>query len=652
MKKFFKYSLLIILIGVIGYGIYFFFFKKNNKAEALKLIPANAIYIIETDEPIKSWKQISGSNIWKHMQTQPYFAELTASANSLDSLIRTNEKVFDILGSRKVIVSSHVYAPKMYDHLFIVDLQEASRLNFLQEYITKFPSKDYKISESKYKDVTVLQLKEIKTGSILYLSFVDNLVVCSYNEKIFQSSIDEIQNPKLATDERFIEIRKKADTGGLFNVYLNYNYFDEYMSCFLTERDETVDAISKALFYSGFDFYLDDQDKFMMKGNTGINDSVSTYLSAMLQSGKGSLSAHEVIPFRTAFYMSISVKDFKQFYDKLMEMMKAGGDPDYATHMKEKDKIEKYLKISLEENFISWIGDEVSFVQTQPKGLGKKNEYAVVIRANDKGKAKENLDHIVKQIRKRTPVKFQEFEYKGFPVNYMEVKGFFKLVLGKFFKGLDKPYYTIINDFVIFSNHPQTIKSIIDDYTAERTLKNSESFNEFLKDFDNSSNIFIYAHTPVLHSTLKEFLSPEMYASAEKNKDYIVCFSHIGFQLQEDGKYFKTKLVSLFQDPGTIQTEKIKSDSLNRDTISNDELYTDDLDSKTYVETYPNGNMKIQAKMKNGIRNGVYREYYEDGTLKVKGNYENDLREGAFKYYDENGALKETKKFTGGIEEK
>ena len=54
---------------------------------------------------------------------------------------------------------------------------------------------------------------------------------------------------------------------------------------------------------------------------------------------------------------------------------------------------------------------------------------------------------------------------------------------------LDKPYYTIIDGHVIFSNHPQTIKNVIDDYVEENTLGKSIEYYNFSKQFEkNSSN--------------------------------------------------------------------------------------------------------------------------------------------------------------------
>jgi hypothetical protein len=644
-----------ILVGGIAYFAYLFFVSPQNSFQAIYLVPKNAVYIIETDEPIQSWKKISDSRIWKHMRTQPYFNELTNSANSLDSLIRSNENLFSMLGSRKVIVSSHVYAPRKYDHLFIVDLQKASRLEFLQQYLSNMNGDSYTVTERRHNGITISELFDRKSRQTLYLSFIKNLFVCSYTNSLLEASIDGMDRPEIGRDNNFLELKKEVSNDGLFNLYLNYPFLNGYMACFLSGQNENVKAISKALHYSALNFSLDDNDKMVMEGFTNINDSVSSYLKAMLVSGKGSLTAQEVIPDRTAYYMSLSVNEFDVFYENLMAIMRQN-DPEFIENEKEIKQIENFLKISVKNNFVNWIGEEVSFVQTQPKGLGKSNEFAVVLKAKDIALAKENLDHIVKQVRKRSPIKFKEFDYKGYPVNYMEVKGFFKLVLGKFFKGLEKPYYTVINDYVIFSNHPQTVKSIIDDFVAGRTLGKNEEFNFFLSNFDKSSNVFVYGHLPVLHPALKGYLSADMWLSAEKNKNYITCFPHIGFQMVEKDELFKVNFISEFLDMDSVNQnladknniqELSKGDSLNED---NDEMYVEDLDAKKFTDTYPDGTIHMEVYIKSGLRTGIYKEYYSDGTLKIKGHYENDMKEGVFRYYDENGKLKEKKEFDKGVE--
>jgi len=338
--------------------------------------------------------------------------------------------------------------------------------------------------------------------------------------------------------------------------------------------------------------------------------------------------------------------------------MQENSAEEYADYQRNVSKLEGFLKISLKENFINWMGQEVCFVQMQPQGLGRANEFAAVIQADDIEEAKRQMEFIGRQVRKRTPVKIREVEYKGYPIHYMAVKGFFKPILGKLFQKLDKPYFTFIDEYVIFSNHPQTIKSFIDDYEARQTLAQAEAYKTFAGKFESSSNVFIYVQTPVLHTNLKGFVSAETWQDAEKNKKYIVSFPEIGFQLTDNETLFDTRLIVRYQEPLTppepvlvasTDTTQLAVDSL---TMADDEedIYIEDLNTEKYTENYPDGSKKLEVSMKDGFRDGSYREYHPNGELKVKGRYRADQKHGIWKYYDESGKQMDRKKFENGKE--
>jgi antitoxin component YwqK of YwqJK toxin-antitoxin module len=47
-----------------------------------------------------------------------------------------------------------------------------------------------------------------------------------------------------------------------------------------------------------------------------------------------------------------------------------------------------------------------------------------------------------------------------------------------------------------------------------------------------------------------------------------------------------------------------------------------------YLEQYPNGIKKIEGKMENGRREGIWYAWYEDGTMWSTAHYHNGLRNG------------------------
>src|SRR5689334_15873794 len=116
MKKFQKWIIALAFLGGIGwFGFNWYRAQQQTIAEdAFSLIPNDAVYFIATADPFTSWKEISSSAAWSHLQHNPHFAELTSSVNSLDSLVRENDFLFELVASRAVVVSAHMISTKDY----------------------------------------------------------------------------------------------------------------------------------------------------------------------------------------------------------------------------------------------------------------------------------------------------------------------------------------------------------------------------------------------------------------------------------------------------------------------------------------------------------------------------------------------------------
>ncbi|MEN7550331.1 DUF3352 domain-containing protein [Rapidithrix thailandica] len=678
MKKYVIWGLSLGLAGILLYGVFVWFIQPSDSFQPLYLIPEDAVFVIETNEPINNWEKISSSKAWQHLKRNDYFAELTESVDGLDSLIQENATVFSMLGSRSVWISAHMYRNDAYDFLYVVDLQKASKLKLLKNYISTFLGSDFKVTQREYHGQELTEITDKATNETLFLTFIDNLLVLSYTHSLVEASINQLKEPQLGRDLQFLDVYKEVSGKDMFRFYISYPYLKDYMSLYTEGSEEYLESISQQLKFSGLSFDLKDDHILKMEGATNLNDSLDTYLLAMLQSGTGKTNAVEVAPIRTAFYMGLSFDNFEDFYEKFQQIAQHSVE-DYEEYQKNIEKVERFLDINLKEHFISWIDNEIAFIQTQPSGLGKDNEFAVVLQAHNGDEAKENLDFVAEKIRKKTPVKFKAVKYKGHDINFISVKGFFRLILGKFFEKLEKPYYTIIDSYVIFSNHPQTLRGIIDDYTEKNTLAESKQFNDFYDEFNDDSNVFLYVQTPVLHPNLKSLVSNETWTSLKKNRDYIVCFSDIGFQLTGRGRYFETRINSSYSDLDAIlQQEKEATLRLankkhepiilvqlgdtsveandafsmiapeqieEEELIPIEEISLDDLDARKHKEFHEDGTLKVEVPIKDGMKNGTYREYYSNGELKIKGKFKNDQRTGLWKMYNEEGKTIEKQRY-------
>ena len=117
MKKIF-----IIFLGILlttsGYIIYKYYLSDTKNINSVYLIPRDAIYFVASNKPIQNWKKIRNSETWQHLQSNSYFSKLTTNADTLDKILKDNAKLFDLLGSKRLLISAHLISNRDYDFLY------------------------------------------------------------------------------------------------------------------------------------------------------------------------------------------------------------------------------------------------------------------------------------------------------------------------------------------------------------------------------------------------------------------------------------------------------------------------------------------------------------------------------------------------------
>jgi hypothetical protein len=665
MKKFILWSVALILLGGGGF-LAWHFFSPYKKIDIYSSVPGNPIFILETNNSYEMWEKLTDSKVWSVLRKHDLFSKFGDGIEAMDTIIHGNETLSKYIGKRYMIVSMHLLQKGKYDFLYTIDLRRISKLLPAKEMLKGLLS-DYDVQDINFKHTTLFKLRDIENDIVIYISFQENLLLASFTQRLLEHAIDQIDHPKFSTDMNFISIRERLKENGMFRLYINYSQVDDYLNSMLVMPDPNLRQLSRSLFYTGLAFDITKDDLIQCEGYTNFNDTIVSSFRAMIRSGSGKTGLADVLPQQTASSVSIGFDRFTLYFDNMLANMQEAPKnySDYEASMKQ---VEKFLKINIRDNLLSWVADEAAMVHLAPMGLGKSNEFAVFLKTRDIDDAKKNLDFISNQIRKRTPVKFQQVEYNGYTINYLSIKGFFKMMLGRYFQKLDKPYYTFIEDYVVFSNHPQTLKVIIDGVVNDKLLADRDDYNAFANNFSRRSNIFSIINTNQFYKSLQGTVNASTWAGYEKNKDYILCFPYIGFQLEEDGAMFKTKLQIQFSEKPeqTLISEIITPDSARvADTaylpisdaneakvntfLSNAEEYvSDDPNAKVYLETYSNGKTKVEFELKDGFRDGDFTEYYENGELKIKGQYSHDKKEGVWKIYDETGELLMRVKFVDG----
>ena len=640
----------ILILAVIAAGIYYWFYLTPDKnINAFYLIPKDAMYVIETTTPIESWKRLAKSDVWKFLKKQEYMAEIGNNADYLDSLIHDNSTLFGLFGSRDLLISAHKTKVKDYDFLFLINLKKGSKIGFIEETLEQvLTSSGMKVEIKEFKNKSILSAYNSVSKETLYFSIVQNYLLCSFTNQLIESSIMEIEEPHLGRDENFLNIYKETAEDGLCKLYINYSYLDDFMQCYSDQPNPMIKDLSKTMYYSGLKVEVEDEFAGL-EGYTNINDSLDSYLQALMLSGKGEIKANEILPARTAIYHTLGFESGLEFYKNLVNVLQTD-EATWKEFESNKNKIERFLKIDLERDMLSWVSDEVAYVENEPsKYTEHLDDIMVVMKANKISYAKERLNFIADQVKKRSPAKFKKVDYKDYTIKYLDIKGVFKMFFGKLFSKLEKPYYTIVGDYVVFSNNPRTIVSLIEDYETGNTLSKDEIFEDFLDKFNRESTIFSYISSNRAFPLFTKKLDPASKAGVAKNELYFRSFSDIGFQLTEKEDKFFTKVRLNFKEYKP-DTSIVEEDSL-ADAAEDAAAMLDSMDDvqrflmtklehNVIKDYYLNSDkIRFEAETKRGELHGRYREFYETGEMKVYGRYRKGEKRGVWHYYNKDGTL-------------
>ncbi|MBR10933.1 MAG: hypothetical protein CMP48_25050 [Rickettsiales bacterium] len=645
--------LLVVLLGGGWFGYKFLFPQTGGpRINPLNLVPADAFFILESDRPYTFWTRMGKTQIWKTLQKDEEWKGYGDQLHEIENMLATYDKVLDEFSNRTIYISGHIYRGAAYDYLFVFDMDGMA---LLRTYLTSQSN----LTKRVFNEQTIYEQTDPETKETLYFTFIDNFFIGSYTHTLVESSISGYNDAELSRSFEFIEVRKKAMGEGFVRLYLNHQNLMPYLETIIGKEYTTILEQNLPLHHTGSYFDVE-ESSLLLEGYSNFNDSLPTYLPVFRKSGTGGLDISKILPATTALYFSIGFDSFSTFYDALDEQ--ASGDEAYGEdYSKYTNRTERFLDIDLKEDFASWIDDEVAVAQLQSEAA--EPEIALIFKGKDGEEALEKMEFLSRQIRRKTPVKFKQVDYKSYPINFMSVKGIFNLVLGNLFSYFDRPYYTVVDKYVIFSNHPKVLRKFIDNWIEGTTLAQTSSFQSFKKQIGEDHSAMIYLQLPLLEQSTGGMIDDETIALLKNKRSIIADFPQMAIKISpSDGMYRTTALVSIDNvvKPKPIDSKEfdlinpVNYDSLwaidpgEQVEITALEVELDDFAAEKQSDNFENGELKYEVEIKDGQKHGSYFEYYESGELKAKGKYKNDLKEGTWKYYDESGNLIRKERYKNG----
>lgn len=530
-------SVVVVLLGILGY----FFYRTvylQEKIDVFSLVPEHALVVYESREFGDDWEKFLQQDLWQGVEKIPSLITAKKDISLLDTLLDA-EGFPSAFRDRTFLASMHTTSKDEFDFLFITEVSSLADQKALDNIIEKIEEEHpLDIQTRHFNGFELIELKHSQSGkSFTYIIF-KNYLIGSFTTILVE---DVIRNINSEFNASFLSNKKSADSLTGINtesgkLYFNLEKLPDFLSLFKqgTEiRDHLLNNFGKITF---LELNMKEGDLFLNGFTEAEAAKKNTFLSTFKGLEPRPLSISNLLPNRTAILHHLTFDNAKLWFENLQEFWRSE-NPDQINQWKSLGEI---YGVTLEDIF-SKIGTEIGVATLESIDINNPDKL-VYIHTTQKEEVLALFDSIAYQASKLAGDTVFNEQYSGTIIRQIDTKEFPAQVFGSMFSGFETTFYMALDDYIIFGNNVQVVKSLINDIEQEDTWGKSVKYNQFLSNAITESNYSFMVNVPRAWKMITNALSPKWKRFAEDNKSSLRSMELWGVQFSNIEDDFYTSI--------------------------------------------------------------------------------------------------------------
>ncbi len=507
MKKAFVVAF-VLLIAV--FGVAYFYFTNlaqgtRQTGEALSGIPKNTLLLISFKNDATFYEIFKNYKPFEALAGKSKTKEVLTLRNALF----TKPNIFRIFSDGQIYASLHPQKEST-ELLWLItmneDFKKAEILQELSSAGSIIPTKDYYI----------LQLQSERKK--FYFSVETGLVIGSFSEELLKASINK---NTLKVSENFVaEISRQSLKIGSspLDLFVDHAWLPQIASTLFNDKNLPSSGFFKSIKGISSLSMNFKSDAIMFNGLSSIDTGLNNYLSIFLHQKPETNTLKKIITRNTAIVLNFTISDVKLFSKDLKLLLHRRKQ--LKTLENQLQNIADKTGINAEKDLRKHFGKEFALIQLS------NLERIVVMKLKNGSEVNFNLQNI------STP-------YSDY-IRRMDYSNIFYYFYGDPLKEFTRPFFSVIDNYLIASNSALAVKQFYNDYVKGDFLIADSTFLNFNQYLANQSNILYFAHNKNSHFWRKKYLKKGFYPDREKDAGNLKNFYGISFQLSADKDHFFT----------------------------------------------------------------------------------------------------------------
>ncbi|RYU91463.1 hypothetical protein EWM62_05860 [Mucilaginibacter terrigena] len=475
------------------------------------------------------------------------FYDIYAGNTLLHNLIG-GQKMSELDTVRNVLFGNAALNSFFYSRNVFMSLYP-SQNNDVDLLLTASTAKDFNLSEfdklaGQQKTgmlITPLKIGEKRGYNIYFNSLKKRFYIINIDANIFSGSFSKgliTQNANYKADrdkQAFMLLPDQQNSNSLANLYINYQHLGPLFSKLFKSNNSDIFKpfrLLPALAALNLNFK---NDAVMFSGYSNIQtNKPGTYLNIFVKQQPVTNQLKDLYPSTTAYALNMAVSNPVQFSADLAEFYKNAGLLTEETALF--DKIKAQTGIALQHEFAQLLGNEFAVVTT------RYQERIAIIQVKNGSKLRPFINNISGMITDDVG----QFNFAKVPY----------FLLGDAFSAFKKPYFRIIDNYLILANSVKELDSYNDTYFNRKFLNKTQEYIKFDNLLAERSNIAFFIHFKNAQQILKNGLKDDFYIAYKNNSLSWKNFFASSYQFAATDKNFYTNFCLLQNQSDTTVSKK------------------------------------------------------------------------------------------------
>ncbi|MEM7106823.1 MAG: hypothetical protein AAF519_01260 [Bacteroidota bacterium] len=612
-----RFAIIITLLIIVLFGSYlgYDYYQRSLKTyDLLNYVPESASLVYETSGFFDTWNSLVQGLFWNSLETIEKPRSLNQWFGKIDSLQAGS---LDRLTNKRLILSWHRTSRNASDLVLYIDTQSAESQKALAQILNIIQEESQVGSHNRmYQGFKIQELRADSETSFSYIIH-ENIFVGSYTpflvEDVIRLIINDFNGGFYNQTEWFSSVPKLGSDQG--NMYLNIARLEDLFKTL--SSDIHLKTFAGA---SYFDLNLDD-NSFLFSGFT--ETSSRDYLNTLAGQTPQKNNFKYFLSNSVGYFLQIGIQDGLKWHSSLLDYW----------NLNDEDFLKKRLNFGNKYDFdferaYGWMGKGLALA-SKPS-IVHDDDKLVLIDAKDISEALNHLNLFSESLYEAGDSVYIE-QFDDISIREIKVSEFPYFMWGPIFKGFDKTFYTVIDDYLVFAERIDAVKGLLADIEIENTLGRSVEYSRFEATTLEESNFKIVVNTTAVLDQLIDLSRDDWKKFLLKNQSALDDFRYVAvdFSALDDGFYSNLSIDHSFSEsPAADYTPSLSGTTvaLNYPIASKPFVVRSHVDNSREVIIQDSlnyimlisadGNKLWEREIDGSIVSGILQlDYYKNGKL-------------------------------------